>query len=298
MTGSRSKVKTYATAVALRAALDERARLEQRQTGQNLQLVRRRYAFEAFLRRVPQSGQPLVLKGGYLMHLRGGAPTRFTRDLDATFNDAAFPSLAPALSVERLATSLQAVATVAGDDFFSFQVSSPKQDLGFDREFVGCRFSITALLDGRPFDTFQVDCTAGDALVAPLARTAVGAAFAFAGLAPVMLDSISAAQHLAEKLHAICRDRGARQNNRVKDLYDVVVLQQQGVTAEGAAEVVREVFRLVGNTDVARLEAPVPAGWRDNYDSMARENHLSVDFELAVLQHRTLCDALLRLLRA
>jgi hypothetical protein len=224
-----SQNKTYASALAFRTALDERARRRQRDTGESVQLVRRCYAFEAFLRRIPRSGQPLVLKGGYLMQLRYAEGTRLTKDLDAALRDEALSTQPSEVIAQRLQAALLAVAKVPDVDFFTFDVSAPRQDLGADREFVGCRFSVVARVDSREFDTFQVDCTAGDAIVMPLVQTEVGKLFAFAGLEPAIIDAIGPAQHVAEKLHAICRDRGARVNNRVKDLFDVVVLLDRGV---------------------------------------------------------------------
>jgi hypothetical protein len=125
------------------------------------------------------------------------------------------------------------------------------------------RFSVTALLDSRVFDTFQVDLTTGDALVRPLDTVTVGSIFWFAeGIKPVQVLGITPAQHLAEKLHAICRDRGHRENNRVKDLFDVVLLLRQGVTAQEVLSPIGEVFAQASQTSLDRLRNVVPEGWR------------------------------------
>lgn len=289
--------KTYASALAFRASLDERARRRQRDTGESLQLVRRRYAFEAFLRRVPRSGQPLVLKGGYLMQLRYAEGTRLTKDLDTALRDQSLSTQPPEIIALRLQAALRAVAEVPDVDFFSFDISEPRQDLGADREFVGYRFSVLARVDSREFDTFQLDCTSGDALVMPLEKAQVGALFAFAGLEATTIDAISSAQHVAEKLHAICRDRGTRVNNRVKDLFDVVLFLSRGVTPEQVAGAIGEVFKHAGDTQLARLEQEVPIGWRSEYDGFASENHLNVSFDRACELHRELCRSVLQHVR-
>jgi hypothetical protein len=66
------------------------------------------------------------------------------------------------------------VIEVPDVDFFTFEVSAPRQDLGADRKFVDYRFGVlAAFVDLREFDTFQLDCTAGDAFVIPLVKTQV-----------------------------------------------------------------------------------------------------------------------------
>jgi hypothetical protein len=221
--------RTYASALAFRTALDERARRRQRDTGESVQLVRRCYAFEAFLRRIPRSGQPLVLKGGYLMQLRYAVGTRLTKDLDAALRDEALSTQPSEVIAQRLQAALVAVAKVPDVDFFTFDVSAPRQDLGADREFVGCRFSVVA-----------------------------------------------------------------RVNNRVKDLFDVVVLLDRGVAPEDVAVVIEEVFRHAGHTPLVRLAQEVPEGWRSAYDGFVRDHQLNVSFDRACELHRALCSHLLQ----
>jgi hypothetical protein len=245
--------KTYKTPMALRAALDARARASRRETGENLQLIRRRYAFEAFLRRIGRSAQPLVLKGGYLLHSRYAIGARLTHDLDAALNDPTLAQLDKSEVSRRMRAALQEVVAVPDADFFAFEISQPQTELGFGREFIGFRFSVTARLDQHIFDIFQVDCTVGDALVLPLTEVKVGELFRFAGLPLTSIYGISAAQHVAEKLHALCRDRGVRENNRVKDLVDIVLFAQQGVTPQDVAAVIGDVFEVARNTPFERL---------------------------------------------
>jgi hypothetical protein len=65
---TETRPRRYASASALCLALDARARERPCRTGETIEAARRRFAFEAFLRRVPKSGQPLVLKGGRCAH--------------------------------------------------------------------------------------------------------------------------------------------------------------------------------------------------------------------------------------
>jgi hypothetical protein len=286
--------KTYSTARAFRAAIEERAKQLRDASGMNLQLARRQFAFEAFLRRVPTSGQPLVLKGGFLLHMRYRADARPTKDLDAAINDAGMNNLDTAVAETRLRAVLQAVAMVPEPDFFTFDIGAAVADLGEDREFVGFRYSVKALLGEREFDTFHVDCTVGDALVLPLEKITVGTAFGFTTLPPVQVDGIGPAQHIAEKLHAICRERrGGKDSNRTKDLFDVILVLQHGVTATQVAAVLPEVFRLGGQTPFNRLTRPPPEAWREPFTAMAVENGLETTFDEAVSRHSELCRDIL-----
>ena len=88
--------RTYSTANALRVALEEKARERRRETGESIATARRRFAFEAFLRRVPKSGEPWVLKGGLLLHLRYPTGPRATK------------------SIRRIVSSTSATVTEAG----------------------------------------------------------------------------------------------------------------------------------------------------------------------------------------
>jgi hypothetical protein len=218
-------------------------------------------------------------------------------DLDAAVQAPDLLALAPAPVLVHLQMTLQAVGSVPEPDFFVFKVSAARALLGADREFLGGRFSVTADMDGRVFDTFALDCTVGDAIVPPTSQVRVGDLLAFAGLPHVHITGISAAQHLAEKLHAICRDRGGLESNRVKDLFDVVVLLEDGVAAPSVIEVLADVFRVAGDTPISRLGQPVPEAWRARYTALAEANELGVSFDEAIQRHRQLCEACAGLLR-
>jgi hypothetical protein len=68
MTG---EAKSYKTAGAFRTALEARLQTRARETGTDLQRLRRQVAFDCFLARMfpkgPKASYPWVLKGGYAM---------------------------------------------------------------------------------------------------------------------------------------------------------------------------------------------------------------------------------------
>jgi len=270
--------KKYQTPEAFRAAIEARAKKIRAESGEGLDMVRRKLAFEAFLCRVPPSGAPLVLKGGYLLHLRYNVGVRPTKDLDAALQESGLEKQRPKEIERRMREALQLVAAFAADDFFSFEIGESMADLGLGREFTGYRFNVTTRIGSRVFDSFHIDCTTGDASIGPFDVITVGGGLAFAGLAPAKVNAISEAQHFAEKLHALCRPR-TKQNSRVKDLFDMVFFVQQGVEPDAVANALPTVFAVGGNLAIPKVLPEPPKDWRVPYDEMAQENKLESTFD-------------------
>ncbi len=137
----------YATAAAFRQALDDRLKAEAAKTGLGIARLRKRVAFELFLRRlVTVAPDRWVLKGALALDFRFHATARPTRDMDlgrAGDEDAA---------VEDLAAAQELVL----DDFFTF--AARRTDALDDADdFKAIRFHVTAELAGRVFDQFVVD---------------------------------------------------------------------------------------------------------------------------------------------
>jgi len=270
--------KIYATPEAFRAGLEARAKKLRDETSEGLDMVRRKLAFEAFLRRITPSGASLVLKGGYLLHLRYHAGVRPTKDLDTALQEVGLEKLQPKGIERRMREVLQTVAATPAGDFFSFEIGESMADLGMGREFTGYRFNVTTRIGSRVFDSFHIDCTVGDALIDPFDAMIVGAGLVFAGLLPAKVAAIREGQHFAEKLHALCRPR-AKRNSRVKDLFDVVLFVKQGVEPATVAAALPTVFALCGNTAIPHILPAAPPEWRGPYDEMAQENDLGYLFD-------------------
>lgn len=271
-------VKKYETAEAFRAALEARAKKIRAETGEGLDMVRRKLAFDAFLRRVEPSGVPLILKGGYLLHLRYQAGVRPTKDLDAALQEESLAKKKPATIERHMREALQTAAAASVDDFFSFEIGESMADLGEGREFVGFRFNATAKIGTRVFDSFHIDCTVGDALLTPFDSIEVGAGLEFAGLSSARIQAIRPGQHFAEKIHALCRPR-ARTSSRSKDLFDMVLFIKRGVSPEDVASALPEVFALCGDTPVPASLPAIPDEWRSRYEQMAKENGFEETFD-------------------
>jgi hypothetical protein len=268
----------YKTAEAFRAGIEARVKKLRNETGESLDMIRRKLAFEAFLCRVTPSGIPLVLKGGYLLHLRYNIGVRPTKDLDAALQETGLENRRPKEIEHRMREGLQIVAATAADDFFSFEIGESMADLGLGREFTGYRFNVAARIGSRIFDSFHIDCTTGDALIDPFDVMTVGSGLAFAGFPPNKVNAIREGQHFAEKLHAFCRPR-VKRNSRVKDLFDMVLFVRQGVDPATVANALPTVFALCGNTAISKTLPEPPQEWRKPYEEMARENKLECSFD-------------------
>ncbi|MEI8027982.1 MAG: nucleotidyl transferase AbiEii/AbiGii toxin family protein [Pseudomonadota bacterium] len=176
--------------------------------------------------------------------------------------------------------ALQAVAMTLVDDFFSFEIGESMAHLGLNREFTGYRFNVTSRIGSRVFDSFHVDCTAGDALIDPFDVITVGDSLTFAGVPTAEVNAIREGQHFAEKLHALCRPR-TRQNSRVKDLFDIVLFVNQCVEPSAVARALPKVFELGDNLAIPMTLPVPPPEWQGPYDEMSRDNKLGHTFDEA-----------------
>jgi len=147
------------------------------------------------------------------MLARAGAHARTTADADTTWRTDA---------TQLRATPDQAARTDLGDHFH-FLIGSPT-GLGGEGPEGGLRFPIQSRLAGPLFEPIRLDINLSPDDPRPVETLHLRNRFAFAGMPTVIVPAISAAQQLAEKLHAYTRDYGASENTRAKDLYDMLII--------------------------------------------------------------------------
>ncbi len=206
----------YESARNFRAAIDARLkRLAGTTDESHLVRARRGIAFERFLARLfTTAPDRWTLKGGLALDYRLGDKARATKDID----------LVTPLEIDELEEDLvKALGTDLGD-FFDYSIRS-SQVLDLATEGSARRYHIRADLDGRQFGNFTVDI--GFDKPSPIAPDhSTGRGFLdFAGVERIAMPVIAIEIHLAEKVHAYCRTyAGNRQNTRVKDLIDIVLI--------------------------------------------------------------------------
>jgi hypothetical protein len=273
----------YATPGALRAALEARMAAPEGTTVPGLERLRRRAVFERLLVRLEHAtpGQ-WVLKGGMALEVRLGDRARTTRDLDLALRLAADDA---ATIREHL---IDALADDPEGDGFEFRVG-PAKAIDLDEAGrPGWRFAIDARLDGRTFANVRLDVVARTEEISATDRITLRSMLAFAGFPDHQIEAVDPAQHFAEKLHAFTRPHGDRPNSRVKDLPDLLLLVDQGLSPSvELLTAVDHVFAVRATHDVpAELPDP-PADWADRYATLADELGLhagTVDEAMATLR--------------
>jgi hypothetical protein len=88
----------------------------------------------------------------------------------------------------------------------------------------GARFPVDARLAGRTFAKFHLDVSTGDVLREPYETLSARDWLGFAGIARAQFLAVSPEEQFEEKLHAYTLPRTGRENTRVKDLVDLVLL--------------------------------------------------------------------------
>lgn len=210
----------YTSASAFRQALEQRLKNEAASTGIGLARLRKRVAFELFLRRLlivaPESW---VLKGALALDFRLAVATRSTKDIDLSRQDDEQAAIRDITAAQQLAL----------DDFFSF-AAVRTGELEDTDEFSAMRFHVTAQLAGRTFEQFLVDIGFTGARSWTPDTIQTPGLLSFAGIEPLTLPAIPIAQHLAEKVHAYTRTYGESEqpSTRPKDLVDIPADRELG----------------------------------------------------------------------
>ena len=265
----------YDTPQAFRAALETRLRTMAQQEGIDLQRLQRRVAFERLLARLfAGDDPPWLLKGGYALELRFRDRARSTLDLDLSVPD---PARLASPSVEhtenqidaQIREELQIAAERDLGDGFQFRGRLSKR-AGLPGG--GIRFAVETRLAGRVFARFHLDMGLGDTVLDPPEWVDSGALLDFAGIPAAQVALYPLAQQIAEKIHAYTFPWQDRDNTRVKDLVDLVLLAQLGqVEPERIRRALAATFKSRG-THPLPTKLPTPPGdWAEPYADLAEK---------------------------
>ncbi len=269
--------KTYKTPQALRTALEARLLEIANRTGTDLQRLRRRVAFDRLLARmfIEKQGRPAwCLKGGYAIELRIET-ARTTKDIDLSI--AGQEPIAPEL-LHRFVDD--AVSRDLADGFV-FQVGESILDLDAAAQ-GGSRFPVQARMAGRPFVGFHVDIGIGDDLIEPTDKIEGDGWFDFAGLPRPEFRMISREQQFAEKLHAYTRPRTDRDNSRVKDLVDLLLLMRTQMEPHRLRENIERTFAHRATHPIPPELPPPPESWRVRFAELAAQCGIDIEIDSAL----------------
>ncbi|MBA4149200.1 MAG: nucleotidyl transferase AbiEii/AbiGii toxin family protein [Verrucomicrobia bacterium] len=269
----------YASAAAFRVALEDRLKRLAQEEGLDLMRLRRQAAFDRLLCRLfAEPNAPWLLKGGYAMELRLKT-ARTTRDIDLAMRQLPGASADWDANQPDVLESLREAGNLDLNDFFVFVFGDAAQDLDA-APYGGARFPVDARLAGRTFVKFHLDVSTGDVLSEPYETLSGRDWLGFAEIGTATFPAVSPEEQFAEKLHAYTLPRTGRENTRVKDLVDLVLLiERTELDVVRLPKAIRETFRRRKTHEVPPALISPPTSWAGPFTVMASECGLEPDME-------------------
>ncbi len=296
----------YATAAAFRQALDDRLKSEAESTGIAVSRLRKRVAFEQFLRRLlTLAPDRWVLKGALALDFRLPMGTRPTKDIDLDRRRAAGGGDGGGDGrrdgdrdldeQEGAIEDIVAAQQLDLDDHFTF-TAIRTDDLDDDDGLLAMRFHIRAELAGRTFEQFALDVGFAHALVEKPETVRTSSILSFADIDPIDIPAIPLAQHIAEKVHAYTRLYGANEHrsSRPKDLVDIILIAtSESLDASALRAALETTFAVRNRQPLPPQLPPPPLEWDQPYRRLATEVGVEPDLSAAFSQAAALLDPVL-----
>ncbi|MGA3269019.1 MAG: nucleotidyl transferase AbiEii/AbiGii toxin family protein [Verrucomicrobiota bacterium] len=241
--------------------------------------MRRQVAFDRLLCRLfANANVAWLLKGGYAMELRLKT-ARTTRDIDLALKQLPVPSADWSANASTILEALREAGKLDLQDFFTFIFGDAMQDLDA-APYGGARFHVDARLAGRSFVKFHLDVSAGDVLHQPYELLPSRDWLGFAGITKMDFPAVSPEEQFAEKLHAYTLPRAGRENTRVKDLVDLILLiERTTLDVARLPKAIRDTFQRRKTHDTPPALPPPPSSWLGPFSGMAAECGLEPDLE-------------------
>jgi hypothetical protein len=259
-------MKPYATAPAFRTALERRLKTAAQERNLTPTRLRKLVTFDRFLARlIAATPDRWLLKGGVALDFRLRDRARTTLDLDVAYLKG------------REQVNADVIAAVATDlgDYFTFTAGRTR--VPANQEDVAATFRVIASIGGRRFEQIQLDVAWSDPYLGS-EQIRGEDLLSFAGIEPVIVPSIPAEQHIAEKLHAYTRSYASGPSSRPKDLVDLVLIAlYRRVDAGRLREALEATFAV---RDTHPLPAAIPApprNWGGPYRRLAAEVGITDD---------------------
>jgi hypothetical protein len=262
-------VSPYQSDAAFRAALEQRLLNLARQSRVNLDRLRRQVVLERLLARLEAAEAGLwVLKGAMALEVRLGVIARATMDVDLGLR------AQPETDLDTLADRIAACLAAALDDRFAFRLADIRRFTAAGAEDLA-RARLECRLAGRLFGRIQLDVAERPGELVETERIPLHGHLRFAGIEPPEVEVVALPRHVAEKFHGMLREFNDRENTRVRDLADLVILREHGlIDVTRAAAAVHAVFA-ERTTEVPKSLPKLPTGWPDRYEQLAREHDIA-----------------------
>ena len=256
---------TYLTPKAFRTALEHRLREQSNETGIALDRLRRRVLFARVVARL-ESAEPgmWVLKGGMALEVRLKDEARLTKDVDLGLRD----EVANADELhDRLVDALR-VDPFA--DSFVLEVQRPTPLMEDERGTSTWRARVTAQLADTEFGRVQLDISPRTHELHNTDRIELPNLLAFADIPPPVIEVVDIHRHAAEKYHGMLRELDDRENSRVRDLVDLVILiEHEMLDTEAVAAACIEVWSERNGAMPPEKLPVLPESWPGRYEQMA-----------------------------
>jgi hypothetical protein len=218
-----------------------------------------------------------VLKGGMALEVRLGDQARLTKDIDLGLRE---ELIDPDAMHNRLIEALNARPET---DFFDFRPTTLallRADGAGHRTW---RTRVDIFLALRAFGTVSLDISPRPHELDATETLNLPNSLDFADVKAGRIEVIDIGRHTAEKLHAISRDFGDRENSRVRDLIDIVLIHEHDlIDARTLPAHVRDVWAERDRTEAPQGPPTPPGTWAARFERMAAELAVPVDFRRAL----------------
>ncbi len=260
---------TYDTPEALRMAVETRIGNASQETGMSPDRLRRRLLFQRVVARL-QGAEPgrWVVKGGMAMETRLGDRARLTKDLDLGARD-------DVKGADDLREHLiDLLVSDYGHDRFAFTVDEPRRMARDGGGTVTWRVRLEARLAGRQFGALRLDISPRDHELDATEARRLPNMLDFAGVPAVEVEVVDINRHAAEKFHGMLKQFDDRENTRVRDLGDLMLMEDQGLLDLTTLAVdVRKVWSDRGGTPPFPFP-DLPGSWPERYARLAADNDI------------------------
>ena len=133
--------------------------------------------------------------------------------------------------------------------------------------------TVGATLANRNFGTLKLDISPRAHELDATDVVELPNTLAFAGVTTVKIEIVDVHRHAAEKFHGMLKDFGERENTRVRDLADIMLLIEAGLlTPSGLAESVIAVWTERTSAAPPTSFPALPPSWPTRYESLAATN--------------------------
>ena len=251
-------MRDYKNAAAFRQALEDRiarsAAAEQQRVFRQVVIAR----LLARLAAVNDRENSVILKGGSALEIRIGNSARTTSDVDFD-----------ALDREAAGAILQRAVDVDLGDDFSFRILARDGDIQTDVS----RFALVCEVSGRTLGPSTLNVDIGKS-TGPSTIEMVGIPnyLGFAGAEPIEYPTLAVEDHYSEKLHAVTRMYGIRQNSRAKDLFDSVLIQNElALNRNRLIAGISRTFEIRNTHPIPRTLPVFPAEWANPIAKLGRD---------------------------